>query len=303
MSQPALRGIFPACVTPFRDGCVDVEGILHNLTLWNQTGLSGYLFLGSTGEFVHLSEVERDTVVEAAREHTPPDRLLVVGSGALTTEQSLRFTRRAAELGADAALVITPFYYKGVMKGQTLVSHFSAIADASSIPILLYNVPPFTGINMAVETVARLALHPNIVGIKDSAGDVGQVAEIVRLTPDDFAVFTGGARVLYPCLCVGAVGGMMAVANVAPDLCVSIQTLVEQGDHAGARQCQMELTAVEKAVRPYGIPGYKATLDLLGYRGGSPRRPLLPLSGTDRDVIRDALSLTNVGLQAVQGAL
>lgn len=290
MSQSTLCGIFPACVTPFRDGRVDREGIAHNLDLWNQTGLSGYLFLGSTGEYVHLSEAERDEVVETAREHIPADRLLVVGTGALTTEQAVRFTRRAAELGADAALVVTPFYYKRQMQGETLIRHFSAVADASPIPTLLYNVPPFTGVNMAVDTVARLAEHPNIVGMKDSAGDVSQLADIVRLTPDDFAVFTGGGRVLYPCLCVGAVGAMLAVANVAPDLCVAIQTLVEQGDHGTARQRQIELTLVEKAVRAYGIPGYKATLDLLGYRGGVPRPPLLPLSAADRDAIRDALS-------------
>lgn len=286
-----LRGILPACVTPFdAEGRVDVEGIAHNVRCWNETDLAGYLFLGSTGEFVHLGEREREQVIATAREHTPSHKVLLVGTGALTTEQTVRFTKRAAELGADAALVVTPFYYKGQMTEEALRHHYWAVADASPIPVLIYNVPIFTALNLPAETVARLAEHPNIVGIKDSAGDVGQLGEIVRLTPPKFAVFTGASRVLHACLCVGAVGGMLALANVAPRLCTEMVALVEAGRHETARALQGRLTALEGAIRsPYGIGGWKAAMDLLGYRGGAPRPPLLPADQEARKRIRQAL--------------
>lgn len=314
MSPLKLRGIFPACVTPFdAEGRVDTAGIAHNVQRWNETDLAGYLFLGSTGEFVHLEEREREQVIVTAREHTPPDKVLLVGTGALTTEQTVRFTRRAADLGADAALVVTPFYYKGQMTDEALRRHYWAVADASPIPVLIYNVPIFTGFNLSAETVARLAERPNIVGIKDSAGDVGQIGEIARLianarrglgrsnssngcpasvcdTPPEFAIFTGASRVLHACLCVGAVGGMLALANVAPRLCTEMVALVEAGQHEAARTLQGRLTALEGAIRhPYGIGGWKAAMDLLGYRGGAPRPPLLPADEGARERIRGVL--------------
>jgi 4-hydroxy-2-oxoglutarate aldolase len=286
-----LHGIFPACVTPFdAEGRVDTAGITHNVQRWNETNLAGYLFLGSTGEFVHLEEREREQVIATAREHTPPDKVLLAGTGALTTEQTVRFTKRAADLGADAVLVVTPFYYKGQMTEEPLRRHYWAVADVSPLPVLIYNVPIFTALNLAAETVARLAEHPNIVGLKDSAGDVGQIAEIVRLTPPDFAVFTGASRVLHAGLCAGAVGGMLALANVAPRLCTEMIALVGAGQHEAARILQGRLVALEGAIRhPYGIGGWKAALDLLGYRGGIPRPPLLPADEGARGRIRGAL--------------
>jgi 4-hydroxy-2-oxoglutarate aldolase len=291
MNPLELHGIFPACVTPFdAEGRVDTAGIAHNVHRWNETDLAGYLFLGSTGESVHLEERERDQVIATAREHTPPDKALLVGTGALATERTIRFARRAAELGADAALVVTPFYYKGQMTDEALRCYYWAVADASPIPVLIYNVPVFTALNLAAGTVARLAEHPNIVGLKDSAGDVGQIGEIVRLTSPQFAVFVGASRVLYAALCVGAVGGTLALANVAYRLCTEMIALVEAGQHERARGLQGKITALERAIRhPYSIGGVKVALDLLGYQGGAPRSPLLPADEEARRRIREAL--------------
>jgi 4-hydroxy-2-oxoglutarate aldolase len=287
-----LHGIFPPIVTPFRDGEVDPDAIAHNLRLWNETGLAGYVALGSTGEFVHLSPDERARVIATVREHTPADRALIAGTGSMTTAETIRLTQQAAELGADAALVVTPFYYTGQMTDAALRAHFTAVADASPIPVLLYNVPMFTHVNMAVETIARLAEHPNIVGIKDSSGNVAQLSAIVQSTPEDFVVLAGSAAVLHPALTVGANGAILAVANVVPELCVEIAQRVAENDHATARQRQAILTRIAGVVGRYGIGGYKAAMELRGYRGGQPRRPLLPPDDAGREAIRRVLAET-----------
>ncbi len=291
MGRPTLQGILPACVTPFDgDGRVDERAIVHNLQRWNRSRLSGYLFLGSTGEFPHLDEDERDRVIATAREWVPADRLLVVGTGALSTRATIGFTRRAAELGADYALVITPFYYRTQMQGQTLMSHFTAVADASPIPVLIYNIPAFTGIMVPTETVLELAEHPNIVGIKDSSSDVGQLTALAAGAPEGFAVFNGSARVLVAALAVGCVGGMLAAANVAFDLACEIMELVEAGRLPEARLLQARLTALDKAVRKYGIGGWKAAAEMIGLRAGPPRPPLLPPDEAGREAIGRALT-------------
>ena len=293
--MPPLRGILPACVTPFdAEERVDLDALAHNIRRWNATRLDGYLILGSTGEFVHVTEDERDRIIATAREHTPRDRLLVVGTGALTTAQAIRYTRRAAELGADAALVVTPFFYKPQMQGETLIRHFYAVADASPIPVMIYNVPVFTGLNVPVSTISRIAEHPNIVGMKDSAGDVAQLSAILAETPDDFALFTGGGRILHAALTVGCAGGMLAIANVAFDMATEIARLVAAGDHVTARRVQAQMTALESAIRPAGLGGWKAALDEMGFRGGYPRRPALPADDATRERIRRALRVAGI---------
>lgn len=298
MGRLPLRGILPACVTPFdADGNVDEKGIAENLRRWNQSRLSGYLFLGSTGEFVHLDERERDRVIAAAREGTPPDRLLVVGTGALATRETIAHTRRAAELGADYALVVTPFYYRAQMQGPKLITHFTAVAEASPIPVLVYNVPSFTGVMVPPETLWQLAEHPNIVGVKDSSGDVAHLTRLVAGAPEGCAIFNGSANVLLAALAVGCVGGMLAIANVAFDLACDLMELVEAGRWAEARQVQTKLNVLDAAIRPYGVGGWKAGMEALGLRGGPPRPPLLPPDAAGRQTIRQALA--GVGISCV----
>jgi 4-hydroxy-2-oxoglutarate aldolase len=270
-----LNGVMPPITTPFENGDVALGRLRENFAKWNKTGLSGYLVLGSNGESVYLSEKEKLSVLEVSREAIPASMAMLVGTGLESTQETIRFTNQAAQLGGDYALVVTPSYYKGAMKPQILYEHFIAVAEASEIGILIYNVPKFTGINMEPELVARLSGHPNIVGVKDSSGNIGQLSEIVHLSEEGFAVFVGSAPVLFPALCVGAVGGILAAANVAPQEFSQIQHLYEKGRLDKARELQRFLTPLSKGVTvAYGIGGLKVAMDYAGYFGGEPRPPL-----------------------------
>ncbi|MFB3883735.1 MAG: dihydrodipicolinate synthase family protein [Thermodesulfobacteriota bacterium] len=270
-----LRGVLPPMTTPFQNGKVALDKLKRNLQKWNQTGLSGYLVLGSNGEAVYLNEREKIKVIEVSREFIPKSKIMMVGTGMESTQETIRVTNQAAKLGADCALVVTPYYFKGSMKPQILYDHFVSVADASKIGILVYNVPQFTGVNLEPEWVAKLSEHPNIVGIKDSSGNIGQLSEIIRLSRKGFAVFVGSAPVFFPALCVGAVGGILAVANVLPQESVLIQSLFDRGKMVDAKAAQNQLTPLANAVTvKHGIGGLKLAMDLAGYFGGEPRPPL-----------------------------
>jgi 4-hydroxy-2-oxoglutarate aldolase len=270
-----LYGVLPPITTPFQKGVLALDRLKENFNKWNKTGLSGYLVLGSNGEAVYLNEREKMKVMEASRESIPESKVMIVGTGAESTQETIRFNQQAAKIGADFGLVVTPSYFKGSMKPQILYDHFVAVAEASRIGILLYNVPQFTGINLDAELVAKLSFHPNIVGIKDSSGNIGQLNDIIHLSKKGFSVFVGSAPVFFPALCIGAVGGILAVANTIPEPCVRIQSLCQQGKMAEATALQNRLTPLAKAVTmKYGIGGLKMAMDLAGYFGGDPRLPL-----------------------------
>ena len=270
-----LTGVMPPITTPFQNGKLALDKLKYNFKKWNQTGLSGYLVLGSNGEAVYLNEKEKIEVAELSRESIPTSKIMMVGTGMESTQETIQFTNHVAKMGADCALVVTPSYFKGSMKPQILYDHFIAVADSSKIGILIYNVPQFTGINLDPETVAKLSEHPNIIGIKDSSGNIDQLSEIINLSQKGFAVFVGSAPVFFPALCVGAVGGILAVANVVPQECVQIQNLFNKGKMNEARTLQARLTPLAKAfTTKYGIGGLKMAMDLAGYFGGHPRLPL-----------------------------
>jgi 4-hydroxy-2-oxoglutarate aldolase len=270
-----LSGVMPPITTPFQNGHLALEKLKKNFQKWSKTGLSGYLVLGSNGEAVYLSEDEKIKVVEVSRESIPKSKIMMVGTGMESTQETIRFTNRVAKMGANYALVVTPSYFKGSMKPQILYEHFIAVAESSRIGILMYNVPQFTGINLEPELVAKLSEHPNLIGIKDSSGNIGQLSEIVHLSRKGFVVFVGSAPVFFPALCVGAVGGILAAANVVPQECVQIQNLFNKGKMDEARALQSRLTPLAKAVTTkYGISGLKVAMDLTDYFGGDPRSPL-----------------------------
>lgn len=273
-----LTGVMPPITTPFEKGRVAYAKLKENFNRWNRTGLSGFLVLGSNGEAVYLSDKEKRKLIEVSRDSIPSSKAMIVGTGLESTQETIRFTNLAARLGADFALVVTPCYFKGSMKPLILRDHFVAVAEGSKIPILLYNVPQFTGINMEPELVARLSEHPNIVGIKDSSGNIGQLSEIISLSRNDFQVLVGSAPVFFPALCVGAAGGLLAVADALPDECVQIFKLFKEKRLEEARALQGRLTPIAKAVTvKYGIGGLKKLMDLTGYFGGLPRPPLKPV--------------------------
>lgn len=265
--------------TPFgADGEVDLRALVGNLARWNETGVAGYVALGSTGERVHLDERERAAVVEAARASVPRSMVFIVGVGAQSTRLTILETRRAAAAGADAVLALTPHFYKGALTQDALAAHFEAVADASHVPVVLYNIPQNTGVALAPETVARLSEHANVCGIKDSSGDVANLLEMLRLVGserEDFAVLTGHAGVFHASLAAGVRGGILAAGCVVPRMCVEIYERFRAGEHERARELQRRLAPVARAVTVgYGIGGLKAALDLLGYAGGLPRAPL-----------------------------
>ncbi len=270
-----LSGVLPPITTPFQDGKLAPDKLKKNFQKWNKTGLSGYLVLGSNGEAIYLNEKEKMRVIEVSRKSIPKSRIMMVGTGMESTRETIRFTNDAAKLGADCALVVTPSYFKGSMRPQILYDHFIAVAESSRIGILIYNVPQFTGINLEPELVAKLSDHSNIIGIKDSSGNIGQLSEIIHLSKKGFAVFVGSAPVFFPALCVGAAGGILAVANAVPQECVRIRNLFSKGKMNDARVLQNKLTPLAKAVTTkYGIGGLKMAMDLAGYFGGNPRSPL-----------------------------
>ena len=270
-----LQGIMPPITTPFIGAEVAFERLKENIQKWNRTKLSGYLVLGSNGEAVYLSETEKMKVIEVSRKAIPEDKIMLVGTGLESTVETIKFTNSAAGLGADLALVVTPYYFKGSMTPQVLYDHFWAVAEASRIPILVYNVPQFTGVNLEASLVGRLSQHPNIIGAKDSSGNIEQLSQIIHLSAKDFGVFVGSAPVLFPALCVGAKGGILAVANALPDLCTKILDRYREGKYADALNLQNRLTPIAKAVTAtYGISGLKAVMDLQGFFGGEPRAPL-----------------------------
>ena len=290
-----LSGVMPPITTPFQNGKLALDKLKKNFQRWNQTGLFGYLVLGSNGEAVYLNEREKIKVIEISRESIPKSKIMLVGTGMESTQETIRFTNQAAKMGADCALVVTPSYFKGSMKPQILYDHFISVAESSQIGILLYNVPQFTGINLEPELVAKLSEHPNIIGIKDSSGNIDQLSEIINLSQKGFAVFVGSAPVFFPALCVGAVGGILAIANVVPQECVRIKNLFDQKKLDEARVLQNRLTPLAKAVTTkYGIGGLKMAMDLAGYFGGNPRPPLKrPGKEVEEELKRLLLQLKN----------
>ncbi len=282
-----LAGIYPPIITPFKNGEVDYAGLAHNVGRWMGTGLRGLLALGSNGEAALVDDDEAGRIVATVREGVPRDRVLLVGTGRQSTRATIAATKRAAAAGADAVLVLTPFYFKSQMTQDALADHYRAVADASPVPVLLYNFTNVTGVNMTPDAVAALAAHPNIVGLKDSNGDIGQVAGVVSRVAADFTVLVGSAATLHPAIVVGASGGIVAVANVVPDVCVKLYDLARAGKHDEARALQRRLTPLANAVTAgYSIAGLKVVMEIAGYAGGEVRRPLRPAKAEAREVLQ-----------------
>ena len=290
MAKIDLNGIFPPIPTPFIKEKVAYDKLAANIQRWNTTGLKGFVVLGSNGEYVALSENEKRTVVKTVVESADDKMKIIAGTGCESTAETVRLTEDCAKLGSHAALVVSPHYYGGRMSEAALIQHYTIVADQSPIPILLYNVPKFTHLNLAAGLVARLSEHPNIIGLKDSSGNVIQLGEIINAAAKNFNVLVGTAGVLFSGLTIGCVGGINALANVAPQQCVAILDLVKAKDLAAARQLQLKMIPVNQAVTAvYGVPGLKTAMDMLGYFGGAPRLPLLPSSKRERSEIEAIL--------------
>jgi 4-hydroxy-2-oxoglutarate aldolase len=287
-----LQGVLAPIPTPFdADEQVDLARLRTAVDRWAASPLSGLVVLGSTGEAVFLDDHESDAIVAAARERWPKGRPFLVGTGRESTAAAIRATRRAADLGADAVLVRTPGFYKAQMTADTFVRHYTAVADASPVPVLLYNFTAVTGVNIPLAAVATLSTHANIAGIKESASDVAQVADFVNATPRQFHVMAGSATTFYSALTVGARGGILALSCVAPEACVRVYDLAASGRHEEALACQRQLLPLAKLLgSTHGVAGLKAAMACAGFDVGGPRAPLARVPEAAAAAIRAALA-------------
>ena len=287
-----LSGVFAPVPTPFDShDRVDTARISAAFARWVARPITGFVVLGSNGEAVLLDEDESDRVIAAAREAVPPGRPFIVGAGRESTQSTVRAAKRAGDLGADAVLVRTPGFFKTQMTHDAFVRHYAAVADASPVPVLLYNFTALTGVNLPTAAVAQLASHPNIIGMKESGGDIAQIADLVSSTPAAFAVLAGTTSSFYAALCVGAAGGVLALACVVPDTCARLFDLMAAGRHDEARAVQRQLVPLARLLGPtYGVPGLKAALRIVGYDLGQPRAPLAAVPEAGIAALKDVLA-------------
>ena len=273
-----LSGIFPPICTPFlADGEFSPHKLRANVEKWSGAGIAGFCATGSTGEAKLLIHDEKLKLWQTLRD-AAPDQTLIAGASAESVRETILLINEAAAIGYGAALVLTPHYFKGQMlRPENQLTFFRATADGAKIPVIIYNFPQNTGIDLAVESVIQLAQHPNIIGIKESSGSVEKVTRLVNETPAAFQVMSGSATTLYASFCAGIVGAILAFANPAPRACVAVYEKWKAGDHAGALAAQRHmLRAAALIAGKFQIPGLKYAMDLNGYYGGPVRLPLLP---------------------------
>jgi 4-hydroxy-2-oxoglutarate aldolase len=286
-----LQGVFPPIPTPFAGDSIDHKSLAGNISRWMATRLAGIVVLGSNGEAPLLDDAESDAVIETARAHVPRDRTLIAGVGRESTAATSAAAKRAGRMGADVVLVRTPSFYKNVMTTDAFVRYYTAVADASPVPVLLYNVSIFTGVNLLPDAAERLAPHPNIIGMKESNADLVQLAETIARTPEDFIVLGGSAPTFYHALCAGVDGGVLAISAVVPDLCVEMVDLVRKQRHVEALALQRRITPLGRLLGAmHGVAGLKYALDQSGYVGGPARPPLGTVSPEAQKQIRDQLA-------------
>lgn len=290
MKTMNLAGIYPPIVTPFLKDDVAHHYLAENVEKLSKSGIKGLIVLGSNGENVYLSEEEKIDVVKTTIQSASKNMLIIVGSGCESTRETIYLTNRMAKIGAHAALIVTPFYYGSKMNDEALIKYYSTVADQVEIPILLYNVPKFTGINLSVEALSALSKHPNIIGIKDSSGNVNQLGQYLNQVNPDFNVLVGTAGALFGALTLGCKGGILALANILPKKCVEIFQLVQDGKIKEARELQLRMIPVNHAITAkYGISGLKYAMNLLGYKGGEVRSPLLATKYEEQEKIKEIL--------------
>jgi 4-hydroxy-2-oxoglutarate aldolase len=283
-----LQGIFPPIATPFdHNGDIYPAKVRHNVEKWNKTALSGYVVMGSTGESVMLTTDEKVAMWELVAKHAAPDKLLIAGTGMESVRETVSLTNRAAEMGYKAAMVRTPHYYKNLVNradAQTL--YFRAVADQSRIPLIVYNWPQATGVDIPVQAVVALSDHPNVIAIKESSGNLEKVMQMIREVRAGFQVLVGSAPTLWPSLLMGACGAILAYANAAPYSTVAIWEAYRTREEAAGLDLQNRIGSASALVTTkYGIPGLKYAMDLNGYYGGPPRLPLcVPTEAAKREI-------------------
>jgi 4-hydroxy-2-oxoglutarate aldolase len=286
-----LQGIFPPITTPFdHKGNIYTVKVQHNIEKWNMTALSGYVVMGSTGESVMLATDEKFTLWELAAKYAAPEKLLIAGTGVESVRETVCLTNRAAEMGYKAAMVRTPHYYKNLVnRADAQILYYRAVADQSRIPLIIYNWPQATGVDIPVEAVVAISEHPNVIAIKESSGNLEKVMQMIREVKHGFQVMVGSAPTLWPSLLMGACGAILAYANAAPYSVIAIWEAYRQRDEAAGLDWQNRIGRASALVTTrYGVPGLKYAMDLNGYYGGPPRLPLPPVSRETKSLLEEA---------------
>jgi len=283
------KGVIPPHITPFTEkGELDEAGLRGDVDFWIEAGVSGLATCGSNGEAVYMSSEERCRVIDIVLDQANGRVPVIAGTGAPSTREAIAQTREAKNLGVDAVLVVTPYFLPP--NQAEILSYYQDISQAVDLSIILYNVPKFTAINMEPWVVARLAEFDNVVGIKDSSGDMRQMQSLINVAGGKISILSGAGNLVFPCLASGGDGGIVAVANVAPKKSVEIYQHFINSDLVGAREAQAEIVVLNDFVtKQYGVPAVKAALNLLGQHGGYPRRPLLPVSERVKEELKSIL--------------
>lgn len=287
-----FSGIYTPLATPFTSaGEIDERGLAANVDRYLASPLTGIVVLGSNGEAPQLEEDEADRAIAVVRARVPRSRPLLAGTGRESTRATIAACKRAAKLEVDAVMVRTPSFYKNLMTTDVFVQHYTEVADASPVPVILYNVTMYTGVNLLPDAVERLSEHPNIVGIKDSGNDMVHLGEYIARAKPGFVVLVGAAPSLFTATAIGADGAVLALAGLVPELCVELVEHVRAGRVAEARQLQRRLMPLARSIGPvWAVPGLKAALDLMGLAGGVPRAPLRPVAAPAVETLRQQLS-------------
>lgn len=287
-----ITGLLLPVTTPFDPVTGDVAPVLFrdNLRRWLSSPIDGIVLFGSTGEGVLLDEEERRRLIDFARDLLSAHLPLIAGVHAESTRAAIRLVRAMAEAGADAVLVSPPAYFGSVLSPGALRDHYTAVADASPVPVIVYHMPKFTHVVLEAGLVGELSRHGNVVAVKDSSGDLKRLADYTNVCANGCKVLVGNGALLYTALELGAAGGIMALGLLATDECAAILHHFHAGEPQKAGLIQTRIAPVHRdVVARFGAPGVKAALDHLGFAGGRPRPPLTGLSAKERSHVAHVL--------------
>ncbi len=293
--EKRFKGIFAPLTTPFENDNISIEKLQKNIHKYNEFSLSGYVISGSTAESVYLSDDEVEKLVKAAIEASSSDKQIIAGTAKESTNITLEFSNRIADLGIDATLIRTPSYFKTLMTQEALKKHYCTIADQSKVPLIIYHIPRYTGLSLTSELLAELSKHEMIAGIKDSSGNMGFLDRVIPLLDSSFDFLLGAGSMLYPGLMMGSSGGVLALADVAPAQCAHLYNLFLEKRWDEAKQLQHDLVHLNQTLTvEHGIPAIKYALDLVGFYGGPCRPPLLEINDVDKLKIKEILKTLNL---------
>jgi len=285
-----LAGVFTPMVTPFRNDEILYDGIIANVEKMNRTGLRGYFVLGTNGEFKSLSVEERLKVLKTVVDHAAPDKVIMAGTAAESTKETIEITKEAAKIGAQSVSLLMPNFFRKYMDDDALTEYITKVADASPVPVLLYNNPSVAAdVLISPEVIRRVAAHPNVVGMKDSSkGNYKKYLEAAK--GQDFYVLAGSAGFFFDLLMEGGVGGVLSLANVFPEECVKLYEAFKAGKMEEAKALNTRLVELNKKVSGFGgVAAVKHAMNLAGYTGGDPRHPLRPLNAEQKATLAENL--------------